>query len=71
MLDNGSSKEFLISGIILRGRSEIFFLSIKHILNQVDGTFRNIDLMIKRKATGDMESFANKNGLSKRAMTDV
>jgi len=30
-----------------------------------------IDYMIKRKATGNPEHFANKNGLSKRAMTDV
>jgi len=27
--------------------------------------------MIKRKATGDLEDFARKNGLCKRAMTDV
>lgn len=27
--------------------------------------------MIKRKATGDLEDFARKNGLSKRTMTDV
>jgi len=30
-----------------------------------------IDYMIKRKTTGDLEHFAKKNGLSKRAMTDV
>jgi len=30
-----------------------------------------VDFMIKRKATGDLERFANKNGLSKRAMSDV
>lgn len=27
--------------------------------------------MIKKKATGDLEKFANRNGLSKRAMSDV
>lgn len=30
-----------------------------------------IDFVIKRKATGDLETFARKNGLSKRAMTSV
>jgi hypothetical protein len=30
-----------------------------------------IDSLIKRKATGNLENFATKNGLCKRAMTDV
>lgn len=30
-----------------------------------------IDYLIKRKATGDLENLACKNGLSKRAMSDV
>lgn len=30
-----------------------------------------IDSLIKRKATGNLENFAAKNGLCKRAMTDV
>ena len=39
---------------------------LKHIKRM-----KYIDYMIKRKATGTLEHFANKNGLSKRAMTDV
>jgi hypothetical protein len=39
---------------------------LKHIRR-----LKYIDFMIKRKATGDLENFAGKNGLSKRAMTDV
>lgn len=30
-----------------------------------------IDSMIKRKATGNLENFAAKNGVCKRAMTDI
>ncbi|SDF72273.1 hypothetical protein SAMN05216464_12630 [Mucilaginibacter pineti] len=39
---------------------------LKHIKR-----LKYIDYIIKRKATGDLEHFAEKNGLSKRAMTDV
>jgi len=39
---------------------------LKHIKR-----LKYIDYLIKRKATGDLENFANKNGLSKRAMSDV
>jgi hypothetical protein len=39
---------------------------LKHIKR-----LKYIDYMIKRKATGDLEQFARKNGLCKRAMTDV
>lgn len=39
---------------------------LKHIQR-----LKYIDYMIKRKATGDLETFAGKNGLCKRAMTDV
>jgi len=39
---------------------------LKHIRR-----LKYIDYLIKRKATGDLEKFAYKNGLSKRAMSDV
>jgi hypothetical protein len=39
---------------------------LKHIKR-----LKYIDYLIKRKATGDLEKFASKNGLSKRAMSDV
>ncbi len=39
---------------------------LKHIKR-----LKYIDYLIKRKATGDLENFACKNGLSKRAMSDV
>ncbi len=39
---------------------------LKHIKR-----LKYIDYLIKRKATGDLENFASKNGLSKRAMSDV
>jgi len=39
---------------------------LKHIRR-----LKYIDYLIKRKATGDLDSFARRNGLSKRAMTDV
>jgi hypothetical protein len=39
---------------------------LKHIKR-----LKYIDYLIKRKATGNLEVFAGKNGLSKRAMTDV
>ncbi len=39
---------------------------LKHIRR-----LKYIDYMIKRKATGDLKHFADRNGLSKRAMTDV
>ena len=39
---------------------------LKHVMR-----LKYMDYMIKRKATGDLENFARKNGLSKRAMTDV
>lgn len=32
---------------------------------------RYMDFMIKKKATGNLENFAKKNDLSKRAMTDI
>jgi len=32
---------------------------------------RYIDYLIKRKATGNLDTFSAKNGLSKRAMTDI
>jgi len=39
---------------------------LKHIKR-----LKYIDYLIKRKATGDLENFACKNGLSRRAMSDV
>lgn len=39
---------------------------LKHI-----NRLKYIDYMIKRKATGNLKSFASKNNLSKRAMTEV
>jgi len=39
---------------------------LKHIKR-----LKYIDYLIKRKATSDLENFAWKNGLSKRAMSDV
>ena len=39
---------------------------LKHIRR-----LKYIDYMIKRKATGDLDDFARKNGLCKRAMSNV
>lgn len=39
---------------------------LKHIKR-----LRYIDFMIKKKATGDLETFAGKNGLSKSAMAGI
>lgn len=39
---------------------------LKHIKR-----LKYIDYLIKKKATGNLENFAKKNGLCKRAMTDV
>ncbi|TWF40654.1 hypothetical protein FHW36_104337 [Chitinophaga polysaccharea] len=39
---------------------------LKHIKR-----LKYIDFMIRRKATGDLDSFARKNGLCKRAMTGI
>ncbi|RPE12275.1 hypothetical protein EGT74_01585 [Chitinophaga lutea] len=39
---------------------------LKHI-----NRLKYVDFMIKRKATGDLKSFADKNGLCKRAMASV
>ncbi|NLR78251.1 hypothetical protein [Chitinophaga eiseniae] len=39
---------------------------LKHI-----NRLKYMDFMIKRRATGDLDSFARKNGLCKRAMTGV
>ena len=40
------------------------------ILKQIR-RLKYIDYLIKRKATGNLENFASRNGLCKRAMTDL